>query len=256
MSSGELISERPRAGIARLTINRPAHRNALTPELRESLRVELQALMQDETVRAVVLTGSNGQFCAGGDLARLAALPKDEVTALLRSGHALIRVLIESPKPVVAAIAGSAAGGGAGLALACDAVLMANSARLILPFDRIGLVPDYGLAYTLARRMGISRAHLLMLSPKPVTATQALAYGLADQVVPDADLEETAIELATNFARQSLLATAWIKKLALAQSPPIQSTLDIELAAQAECFRSDEFQAGVAAFLSKTTLKP
>ena len=116
MSSGELISEMPRAGIARLTLNRPAHRNALTPELRESLRTELKALMQDDTVHAVLLTGAQGQFCAGGDLARLAALPKDQVTALLRSGHALIRLLIESPKPVVAAIAGSAAGGGAATA--------------------------------------------------------------------------------------------------------------------------------------------
>lgn len=256
MSSGELISERPRAGIARLTINRPAHRNALTPELRESLRAELQTLMQDETVRAVVLTGAQGQFCAGGDLARLAALPKDEVTALLRSGHALIRLLIESPKPVVAAVAGSAAGGGAGLALACDAVLMGSNARLVLPFDRIGLVPDYGLAYTLARRIGASRAHLLMLRPEPVSAAAALASGLADQVVPAEELETTALAWASQIASQSPLANAWLKKLALAQSPALQATLDIELAAQAECFRSAEFETGVAAFLSKTKLKP
>jgi enoyl-CoA hydratase/carnithine racemase len=256
MPPSELLIDLPQAGIARVTINRPAHRNALTPEVREALRAELQALMQDDAVRAVVLTGAQGQFCAGGDLARLAALPKTEVTALLRSGHALIRLLIESPKPVVAAVAGSAAGGGAGLALACDAVLMADSAKLVLPFDRIGLVPDYGLAYTLARRMGAARAHLLMLSPEPVTAASALACGLADRVAPDAELAQTAIAWASSLARQSPLATAWLKKLALAQLPPLQQTLDIELAAQAECFRSAEFEAGAAAFLSRTKLKP
>jgi 2-(1,2-epoxy-1,2-dihydrophenyl)acetyl-CoA isomerase len=256
MPPSELLVDRPAAGIARVTINRPAHRNALTPEVREALRTALETLMQDDAVRAVVLTGAQGQFCAGGDLARLAALPKDEVTALLRSGHALIRLLIESPKPVVAAVGGSAAGGGAGLALACDAVLMADSARLVLPFDRIGLVPDYGLAYTLARRVGAARAHLLMLCPEPVSAADALACGLADRVVPDAELDNSAITWAASFAHQSPLATAWLKKLALAQSPPLQPTLDVELAAQAECFRSAEFEAGAAAFLSRTKLKP
>lgn len=256
MSPSDLIIDSPQAGIARVTINRPAQRNALTPEVREALRSELHSLMQDNAVQAVVLTGAQGQFCAGGDLAHLVALPKDEVTALLRSGHALIRLLIESPKPVVAAVAGSAAGGGAGLALACDAVLMADSARLVLPFDRIGLVPDYGLAYTLARRMGASRAHLLMLRPEPVSAAGALACGLADRVVADAELDHTAITWATSLARQSPMATAWLKRLSLAQSPPLQPTLEIELAAQAECFRSAEFEAGAAAFLSRTKLKP
>lgn len=255
MPLSELIIDRPQAGIARLTINRPAHRNALTPELREALRMACKALIDDDTVRALVLTGADGHFCAGGDLARLAALPKDEVTALLRSGHALIRLLVESPKPVVAAVAGSAAGGGAGLALACDAVLMANSARLVLPFDRIGLVPDYGLAYTLARRMGAARAHSMMLRPEVVSAADALACGLADQVVPDTQLDAAAMTWASGAARQSPLAIAWLKQLALAQSPPLQQTLDIELEAQAECFRSAEFEEGAKAFLSRTKLK-
>jgi 2-(1,2-epoxy-1,2-dihydrophenyl)acetyl-CoA isomerase len=133
---------------------------------------------------------------------------------------------------------------------------MGSNARLVLPFDRIGLVPDYGLAYTLARRIGASRAHLLMLRPEPVSAAAALASGLADQVVPDEELETTSLAWASQVASQSPLANAWLKKLALAQSPALQATLDIELAAQTECFRSAEFETGVAAFLSKTKLKP
>jgi len=251
MTNDELINDRPAADIARITINRPSHRNALTPEIREEIKKILRILFQDDSVKAIVLTGSNGHFCAGGDLGRLAALPKSEITDLLRSGHELIRLLVESPKPVVAAVAGSAAGGGAGLALACDVVLMTEDAKLVLPFNRIGLVPDYGLAYTLVKRMGLAQAHRFMLNPEPLSAQSALAKGLADSVVEKEELEASAINLAISLSRQSLMATAWIKKLALAQLNALQATFETELSAQAECFKSKEFEEGVAAFLKR-----
>jgi enoyl-CoA hydratase/carnithine racemase len=251
MTNEELITDRPEVEIARITINRPSHRNALTPEIREEIKKLLRMHYQDESVKAIVLTGSNGHFCAGGDLGRLATLPKSEVTNLLRSGHELIRLLVESPKPVVAAVAGSAAGGGAGLALACDVVMMAEDAKFVLPFNRIGLVPDYGLAYTLAKRMGLPQAHRLMLNPEPISAQISLEKGLADSVVPSKDLAASAIKLAISLSQQSLMATAWIKKLALVQLNALQETFELELAAQAECFKSTEFEKGVAAFLKR-----
>jgi enoyl-CoA hydratase/carnithine racemase len=251
MTQGELFLSRPLAEVAKVTLNRPAYRNALTPELREELKLLLKALFQDESVKAIVLTGSDGNFCAGGDLARLAALPKSEVTALLRSGHELIRLLVESPKPVVAAVSGSAAGGGAGLALACDMVVMSEDAKFVLPFNRIGLVPDYGLAYSLAKRMGLPQAHRLMLNPEPVLAAMALQKGLADSVVPLLELQSHALDMAVSLSRQSPMATAWIKKLALVQMNGLQATFEMELAAQAECFKSKEFEDGVAAFLKR-----
>ena len=251
MGINELIIDQPRIDIRRITINRPSYRNALTPEIREELKSLLLKLYGDPAIKAIVITGADGQFCAGGDLGRLAKLPKNEVSALLSSGHELIRLLIESPKPVIAAIAGSAAGGGAGLALACDSIVMADDAKFILPFNRIGLVPDYGLAFTLSKRMGISQAHRLMLNPEPISAASAMQKGLADSVVPFSDLDECAINMAISLSRQSALATRWIKQLTLMQMNALQGTLDTELAAQAQCFSSPEFEAGVAAFLKK-----
>ncbi len=247
----EVLIDHPAPGVARITLNRPAHRNALTPPMRERLRETVQAQLADPTVRALVLTGAQGHFCAGGDVARLAALPKEELPALLRAGHALVRALIESPKPVVAAICGAAAGGGAGLALACDMLVMGSSAKLVLPFHKLGLVPDYGVAYTLPRRVGVARAHQMMLRPQPLEAERALESGAADAVVEDDQVQEAAIQAAIRMASQSALALAWTKRLMLAQSPPLQDTLDLEVEAQAACFASPEFSAGAAAFLAR-----
>ena len=247
----DVLVDRPAPGIARITLNRPQRRNALTPQMRERLREAVLSRLADAEVKALVLTGAGGHFCAGGDVARLVALPKNEVAALLRSAHGLIRALIESPKPVIAAVSGAAAGGGAGLALACDHVLMADDARIVLPFHRLALVPDYGLAYTLARRVGAARAHQMMLNPEPVTAPAALAAGIADAKVPAIDLAQAAVDWAVRVARQSPLALAGMKRLMLAQSLPVQETLDIEVEAQVACFASPQFQVGAQAFLAK-----
>ena len=243
--------DRPEPGIAVVTLNRPERRNAITPEMRERLRDTVIDLIADPTVRALVLTGAGGQFCAGGDVSRLASLPKDKVADLLRSAHPLIRALVESPKPVIAAVAGAAAGGGAGLALACDTVLMAEDARLVLPFNQLGLVPDYGLAYTLTRRLGVARATRLMLDPRPIDAPTALRCGLADEGCPPTELLQTAIALAARYSRQSALALAGIKRMVLSQSPDLQATLDIEVQAQTACFASPAFASGAAAFLAR-----
>lgn len=248
----ELLTDMPAAGIARLRLNRPERRNAITPELRVLLHDRVARELGHAPTRALVLTGEGGHFCAGGDVARLAALPPSEVGALLRSAHRLVRLLVCSDKPVIAAVAGSAAGGGLGLAMACDLVVMAEDAQLVLPFHRLGLVPDYGLAYTLARRLGASGAHRLMLMPRAVPAQEALLMGLADEVVPTGDLQPAALALAERVARQSAAALAGIKRLLLAQAPGLDAVLEAEVQAQSACFGSDEFRAGVSAFLAKS----
>ncbi|HKU99968.1 MAG TPA: enoyl-CoA hydratase-related protein, partial [Vineibacter sp.] len=148
--------DRPAASVARIAINRPERRNALNPTLREKLADTVTQLTADPSVRAIVLTGTGGHFCAGGDLDSLSALPKEDVGALLARGHRLLRTIMEAGKPVVAAVEGAAAGGGAGLALAADPVVMGRGARFVLPFFRIGLVPDYGVVHALVRRAGIA----------------------------------------------------------------------------------------------------
>ena len=248
-----VLVDRPATGVMRVAIDRPAHRNALTPETREALRDAIEAAVATPDVRCIVLTGTGGHFCAGGDIARLAALPRTEVAELLRNGHRLVRALIESPKPVIAAIEGAAAGGGAGLALACDLVVMAPDARLVLPFNRLGLVPDYGLAWTLSRRLGPGRAHGWMLRPRPIGAAEAIAIGLADVVQEGADFQAGAVAIAETMAAESPHALAGIKRLMLAQRPALEETLRLEVEVQERCFASEEFTSGAQAFLSRAS---
>lgn len=241
----------PAPGVLRLAIDRPEVRNALNPQVRERLADAVDAAMRDPAVRALILTGHGGQFCAGGDLAGLAALPESEVGALLQRGHRLLRVLIEGAKPVVAAVEGSAAGGGMGLALAADLVVMGRSARFVLPFFRIGLVPDYGVIWSMARRAGPGAARRLALLAAPVAADQALTLGLADQVVDDDKVQQAALETAELLARHPPQALAWTKRLANAQPASLAESLTSEIEAQSACFGSASFKDGVAAFLGR-----
>jgi 2-(1,2-epoxy-1,2-dihydrophenyl)acetyl-CoA isomerase len=249
---GAVRIEFPADGIARVTLDRPQRLNAITPTMREALIQAVITLQADVSVRAIVLTGRGEHFCAGGDVARLAELPKSELPALLRSAHRLIRALVESEKPVIAVVRGAAAGGGAGLALACDRVLLASDASVVLPFNRLGLVADYGLAYTLPRRLGVARAHQLMLAPHRIQAEEALDIGLADDVCAVDALQEQALNWALRVSKESALALAWTKRLLLAQLPSLQATLELEVAAQTECFASEAFTLGAAAFLART----
>jgi len=248
----EVLVDWPRPDIARIRINRPARRNAITPELRLDLEEALASQIARSDVRAVLLSGAGGHFCAGGDVARLASLPTADVGDLLRSAHRLIRLLVMSEKPVIAAIAGSAAGGGFGLAMACDVVVMAEDAQMVLPFHRLGLVPDYGLAYTLARRLGSMGAQRLMLLPRNLSSAEALEMGLADHVVQQAELEEVSLALAQRVAQQSALALTGIKQMARAQAPSLDAVLEAEIVAQSACFASHEFRAGVSEFLGRS----
>lgn len=247
----EILIDQPAPGLRRITLNRPSHMNALTPTMRTALRLAIESTMAQPETRALILTGAGGDFCSGGDVAFLAALPKPGVADLLRDVHRLVRLLIESGKPVVVAIEGYAAGGGAGLALACDTVLMSERASFLLPFHKLGLVADCGLFHTLPRRVGWARAHQLLLRPERIDAAAAQALGLADVTCPSGDLQERAVALASDMSKQSPLALAWTKRLMLAQLPPLDTAFDLEVEAQLACFASPAFEAGAAAFLAR-----
>ncbi len=247
--------DQPAPGVLRVAIDRPQVRNALNPQVRERLADIVEQAMGDPAIRAVILTGRGGQFCAGGDLASLAALPKDKVGALLQRGHRLLRAMIDGRKPVVAAVEGSAAGGGMGLALAADLVVMGKTARFVLPFFRIGLVPDYGVMWSLAQRAGPGVARRLAFLSAPIGAEQALALGLADRVVDDDGVQQAALEIAQALARHPSEALAWTKRLANAQPAGLEETLALEIEAQSDCFGSDAFTAGVDAFLGRRDAK-
>jgi 2-(1,2-epoxy-1,2-dihydrophenyl)acetyl-CoA isomerase len=249
-------------GVLTLTLNRPERLNALNHGLVDALNAELRRARDDAAVRAVLLTGAGRGFCAGADLA--GAGPGDPGrdgkpglgSAMDRVFNPAIRAIRELPKPVVAAVNGVAAGGGANLALACDIVLAARSARFDQAFVRIGLMPDMGGTWFLPRAVGEQRARALAMLGAPVPADEAWQMGMVWQVFDDARLMEEAGKIAARLAAGPTLSYAAMKKaLAAARGNSLAQQLDLERDLQDELGRSEDFKEGVAAFLAKRPAK-
>ncbi|NUS27696.1 MAG: enoyl-CoA hydratase/isomerase family protein, partial [Streptomyces sp.] len=187
-----------------LTLNRPEALNAVTPDQRDLLIRLLADASADPGTRAVVITGTGRGFCAGADLRGGTASGErvaGDVARVIRLGaQRLVAAVLDCEKPVIAAVNGTAAGLGAHLALACDLVLAAESAKFIEVFVRRGLVPDGGGAYLLPRLVGLQRAKELMFFGDALTAAVAERLGLVNRVVPDGELTKTAAEWAARLA--------------------------------------------------------
>ncbi|MFJ9726210.1 enoyl-CoA hydratase/isomerase family protein [Streptomyces sp. NPDC101209] len=244
------------AGVAHLTLNRPEALNALTPDQREALVGLLADASADPDVRAVVLTGTGRGFCAGADLRGGAAGGErvaGDVARVIRTGaQRLIAAVLDCEKPVIAAVNGTAAGLGAHLALACDLVLAAESAKFIEVFVRRGLVPDGGGAYLLPRLVGPQRAKELMFFGDALSAADAERVGLVNRVVPDAELDKTAREWAARLAAGPTRALALTKQLVNASLDGDRSAaFAAEAAAQEINMTTADAQEGVRSFVER-----
>jgi enoyl-CoA hydratase/carnithine racemase len=235
-------------------MNRPASKNALDAELVGALGAALGRAAEDDSVRAIVLTGEGGSFCSGADL-------KDAMQQLA-SGVALetrlvafqasITAIANARKPVIAAVDGAAVGFGADLALACDLRLLSERAYLQEKFVNIGLMPDGGGTYHLARLIGPGRALELLLLGEKIEAPRALELGLANRVVPSERLLPAALELAATLAEGPPLALAEIKAAARAGlSGTLAEALAREAEGQARLLRSDDLREGVLAWMER-----
>lgn len=238
-------------GVLVLTLNRPERLNAMTAPMTAALSAALAAAEADADVRAVLLHGAGRGFCAGQDLAEVAP-GQDLGDTLERRFNPLIRALRASPLPIVCAVHGVAAGAGANLALACDVVLAARSARFIQSFVRIGLVPDAGGTHVLPRLAGDARARGMALLGEPASGAQAEAWGLVWRAVPDDDLLAEAERVAAQLAAQPAQAVALIKRaLNASGANTLDQQLDLERDLQRACGASADFREGVQAFLEK-----
>ncbi|MEU6538012.1 enoyl-CoA hydratase-related protein [Streptomyces sp. NPDC047000] len=243
-----------RAQVSYLTLSRPETLNALTPGMRERVIALLSEASADPDVRAVVVTGTGRGFCAGADLRGGTTATGErvvgDVSRMLRLGaQRLIAAVLDCEKPVLAAVNGTAAGLGAHLALACDLVLAAESARFVEVFVRRGLVPDAGGAYLLPRLIGPQRAKELMFFGDALPAPEAERLGLVNRVVPDAELEKTAAEWATRLAAGPTRALALTKQLVNASLDTDRATaFAAEAAAQELNMTTRDAQEGVAGF--------
>jgi 2-(1,2-epoxy-1,2-dihydrophenyl)acetyl-CoA isomerase len=243
-------------GVAMVTLNRPARRNALDAAMHERLGEVLDAVQGDERVRALVLTGAGEGFCAGQDLnerrRKEGAPPPDLGRSLAEKYNPLIRRLVRFPVPTIAAVNGVAAGAGCGLALACDLVFAARSAKFAFAFARIGLIPDSGLTYFMPRLVGRARALGIALTGETVGAEEAQRIGLIWKAVDDGKLMDEALTLARRFAAGPALGLERIKQVMLASGEnALDAQLDLERDTQRELGMSEDYAEATEAFFEK-----
>ena len=247
----DLVLVARKAGFHRLTLNRPDKLNAFDPALHAALMAALNAADADSNCRALLLTGAGRGFCAGADLQSTAS-EEDLGTVLERTFNPLIRRIRALRLPVICAVNGVAAGAGANVALACDIVLAGRSAQFIQSFIRIGLLPDAGGSWLLPRLAGAARARGMAMLGEPVTAEQALAWGMIWQVADDATLLAEAEALTARLATQPTATLGLIKRaLDAAGTNTLDAQLDLERDLQRSAGQGADFAEGVQAFLAK-----
>ncbi len=237
-----------------LTMNRPAQRNALDLEMREAFAAAIAEVRDDDAVRAVVLTGAGGHFCAGGDVktiqATTAGIERNifEGRERIRKIHRWFDELVDLEKPVIAAVDGVAFGAGLSLALAADFVLASPRATFCAVFARLGFVPDMGAMYLLPRAVGLARAKDMVFSARVVDANEALSIGLAQQVM-SGDVRDAALACAARFHAAPTAALGIVKNVMNhAFESDRRSVYAQEAMAQAICRESDIPPGGCAPF--------
>jgi 2-(1,2-epoxy-1,2-dihydrophenyl)acetyl-CoA isomerase len=245
------------AGIGALVLNRPDVLNAFNDELGFAVLETVQKASADGSVRCLTITGAGRAFCSGEDLGALAdgyesGTPPELGKTLVDRYNPLVRALRATPKPVVAAINGVAAGAGASLALACDYRIASEKAKFVLAFIKVGLVPDSGAVWFLTKMVGEARAMELATTGRPVDAHEALALGLVNEVVPADGLGSRLATVARELASAPTRAYALTKDLVYSASErPLDEQLDAEVNAQSDAGRTADHLEGVRAFLGK-----
>ncbi|MBA1154668.1 2-(1,2-epoxy-1,2-dihydrophenyl)acetyl-CoA isomerase [Microvirga sp. Marseille-Q2068] len=254
MENDLIVTER-REGYRALVLNRPDRLNSFNEAMHAALMSALVDAEADGTCRALVITGAGRGFCAGQDLSDRVFSPgqvPDLSSTLERLYNPLVRKLRALRMPVICAVNGVAAGAGANIALACDIVLAARSAKFIQAFSKLGLVPDSGGTWFLPRLVGPARARALALLAEPVTAEQAEDWGMIWKTVDDAALMDEAHRLAAHFAAQPTVGLGLIKQaLDASETNDLDRQLDLERDLQGQAGRTPDYIEGVTAFFEK-----
>jgi 2-(1,2-epoxy-1,2-dihydrophenyl)acetyl-CoA isomerase len=248
------------AGVCTLTLNRPERLNAVNLDLANELPQAIEAASADDAVRVIVITGAGRGFCAGLDLSpenlgRRQDSRQESRKARLDNlgwvGRQAVAI-VNSDKPVIAAINGAAAGAGLGLALAADIRLMKAGAVVTTGYLRRGLSPDAGVTYFLPRLVGTSRATELIMSARDISAEEAERIGLVSRILPDDNFAEAVADYAATLAAGAPVAQTLTKRL-LAQSPNVDlpTQLKSELSSIYQCFQTEDVAEAIKAYQEK-----
>ena len=241
--------------VATITMNRPAQLNALNRALAFALRDAVKRAAEDETIRAVRIKGEGRAFMAGGDVGMFAenfeAAP-ETIDHLIEAFHGIVTTIRTMPKPVIAVLQGAVAGGGLGLALACDVAIAADNVVMISAYTKLGTSPDGGTTWSVTQALGARRAIEFIMLNDPLDAKGALALGFVNRVVPLADLETESMAYALRFVAGSKGANAAVKRLVHAAAEgQFASQLALERASFIERAGTADFREGVTAFIEK-----
>lgn len=240
--------------VAVITLHRPEAMNSFNTELRADLAAALRKAHDDESVRVVVLTGEGRTFSAGADLK--AGIDRDVAEILQVEYRPVQEAIANIPKPVIAAIPGSAAGIGLSIALNCDLLIMAENAFMLSPFTTISLVPDGGMNWMLVQQVGYRRAFQLSVESERVAADRCVELGLANRAVPAEELQSAALKWAQELAQRAPLSLAATKKvMRFAANNDWGSAYDMEAQLQGELLGSDDNKEGIQAFFEKRAPK-
>ena len=247
----DIVKYERRDQVALITLNRPDAMNSFTSQLSFDLLDALEKAHHDDDIRIVVLTGEGRCFSAGADLK--GGLEGRQVFGKLQYEYRPVMSAIATmPKPVIAAVPGSAAGIGLSLALTCDLLIMADNAFLLSPFTTISLVPDGGLNWLLVRQLGYRRAFQLSVESERIDAGRCVQLGLANKAVPAEELGDAALEWATQLSKRAPLSLAATKKVMRhAMDHDWASSFDMEAELQQSLVGSDDNLEGVQAFFEK-----
>ncbi|WP_176595592.1 MULTISPECIES: enoyl-CoA hydratase/isomerase family protein [Sphingobium] len=244
------VESQGRVGI--VTLDQPGRANAFTMAMREEIWRIFEELAEDDAVRAIILTGANGQFCSGADTGDMGHQSTAAFLRRMRWLHRMVKAVGGIRKPVIAAIDGACVGAGWSLALACDIAIATPGARFCQSFGRIGYVPDAGAVWQLSRLVGPMRAKEIVYSARMVDAQEALRLGLVLELVESGALMARALEMAGSLAQGPTLATGMAKRqFEAAQALSLDQYLELEFAMQPLMATTQDHQEGIAAAREK-----
>lgn len=246
-----VLIDSPEPHVCRLLINRPEKRNAIDFDIRQALIEAVTAITANPENRTLVFGGVGGVFSAGGDLNSMAGLTEGQARERMQHIHVLCRLVAGVGIPVVTAIEGIGAGAAVGLALLGDCIVVGEDTRILFPFMKLGLTPDWGTLRSLPRRVGLPAAMRMLTQALPVTGPEAFRVGLADALVADADVMSMAIGKATELSKLPLGAFAKMKARLNNAAASLAEELSREEDDQAVCLLGGEFPEGLAAFNEK-----
>ena len=239
-------------GVALITLNRPKSLNSMSGDLVDATIMHLHKAEHDDDVRVVVLTGAGRAFCAGGDLGSLDALhTTEERRRFIVKVGTIVKLIYMMSKPVIAMVNGVAAGAGFNLALSCDLAYCADDVKFIQSFVNVGLSPDCGGFYFLAKTVGMAKAKELMMTARPVPASEAKELGIVNDVFAPDELKEKVMATAGKIAATAPLAIQMTKKAVNNYAASLDDTLTFESLASSSLLGTDDFKEGVAAFREK-----